>query len=274
MREHNDRPSTVRYSDPLATPRRKAEPPTVVGEPGLVLEDPASGFCGALVGIGKDGAMLEDARGRRRVFPLRPGALLLEGRPVTVTRPTARRTAPARSASGSVRVEGLRARVARAGRIWVEGLHDAELVERVWGHDLRVEGLAVEPLHGIDDLAGAVAGFGPGPGRRLGILVDHLVAGSKETRTAAAVAGRHVLVTGHPYVDVWQAVRPSVVGIEAWPSVPRGTDWKTGVCAALGWGEPADGARRVLGAVRGIRDLETPLVGAVEQLIDFVTQES
>lgn len=272
--ERTDRPTTVRYSDPLAAPRRKAEPASVVGEPGMVLEDPASGFCGALVGIGKDGAMLEDARGRRRVFPLRPGGLLLEGRPVTVTRPAIPRVAPARSASGSVRVAGLRARVARAGRIWVEGLHDAELVERVWGHDLRVEGLAVEPLHGIDDLAGAVAGFGPGPDRRLGILVDHLVAGSKETRTAATVAGRDVLVTGHPYVDVWQAVRPSVVGIDAWPSVPRGTDWKTGVCAALGWGEPADGARRVLGAVRGIRDLETPLVGAVEQLIDFVTQES
>ena len=43
------------------------------------------------------------------------------------------------------------------------------------------------------------------------------------------------------------------------------------VCAALGWGEPADGARRVLGAVRSYRDLETPLIGAVEQLIDFVT---
>jgi hypothetical protein len=80
-----------------------------------------------------------------------------------------------------------------------------------------------------------------------------------------------VLVTGHPYVDVWQAVRPSVVRIQSWPDVPRGTDWKTGVCAALGWGEPADGARRVLGAVRDFRDLETPLITAVEKLIDFVT---
>ena len=49
-------------------------------------------------------------------------------------------------------------------------------------------------------------------------------------------AGPDVLVTGHPFVDVWQAVKPSVVGIRAWPVVPRGTDWKTGVCAALGWG--------------------------------------
>ena len=123
----------------------------------------------------------------------------------------------------------------------------------------------------IDDLAGAVAQFRPTVERRLGVLVDHLVAGSKETRTAAKVAGPHVLVTGHPYVDVWQAVRPELLGIRAWPEVPPGTDWKSGVCAVLGWGEPAEGARRVLGAVRGYRDLETPLITAVEQLIDFVT---
>jgi len=243
----------------------------VIGESGLVVEDPASGFCGAVVTIGKDGAVLEDAKGRRRVFPLRPAGFLIDGQPVTVVRPASAPAKPARSGSGSVRVEGLRARTARGGRIWVEGIHDAALVEQVWGHDLRVEGVVVEPLHGIDDLAGAVAEFGPTDARRLGVLVDHLVAGSKESRTAAGVAGPHVLVTGHPYVDVWQAVRPSAVRIQRWPDVPRGTDWKTGVCDALGWGEPADGARRVLGAVRDFRDLETPLITAVEQLIDFVT---
>jgi hypothetical protein len=266
------RPRAQHYRDPLAAgARRRKEIPTVVGELGLVVEDPASGFCGALVGIGKDGAVLEDAKGRRRVFPLRPAAFLIDGQPVTVVRPPAAPVAPARSSSGSVRVAGLRARTARGGRIWVEGIHDAALVEQVWGHDLRVEGVVVEPLHGIDDLAGAVAEFGPTAERRLGVLVDHLVAGSKETRTAATVAGPHVLVTGHPYVDVWQAVRPSVVRIRQWPEIPRGTDWKTGVCEALRWGEPADGARRVLGAVRDFRDLETPLITAVEKLIDFVT---
>jgi hypothetical protein len=251
--------------------RRRPEPVTVPAEPGTVLEDPASGFCGALVAFSREGVTLEDRHGRRRVFPPVPGTLLFEGQPATVVRPAAPKAAPTRSASGSVRVEGLRARTARGGRIWVEGLHDAALVERVWGHDLRVEGVVVEPLHGIDDLAGAVAEFAPRPDRRLGVLVDHLVAGSKETRTAGTVVSPHVLVTGHPFVDVWQAVKPSVVGIRTWPEVPRGTDWKTGVCAALGWGEPADGARRVLGAVRGWKDLETPLVGAVERLIDFVT---
>src|SRR6187200_1919239 len=119
---------------------------------------------------------------------------------------------PSRTASGSIAVPGARARVARAGRIYVEGRHDAELVERVWGDDLRVEGVVVEYLEGVDDLADQLRDFRPGPERRVGVLVDHLVPGSKESRIAASVAsspvGRHVLVVGHPFVDVWQAVKP------------------------------------------------------------------
>jgi hypothetical protein len=245
--------------------------PEVPAEPGLVVEDPSSGFCGAVVAVNVREVTLEDRRRNRRVFPLRPAAFLYEGRPATLVVPKRAPAGPVISASGSVAVIGHKARVARAARIWVEGIHDAALVETVWGHDLRVEGIVVEPMHGMDDLTAAVAEFGPAPHRRLGVLVDHLVSGSKETRAAAQVAGENVLVTGHPYIDVWEAVKPSVVGIRAWPRIPRGIDWKTGVCEALGWGEPADGARRVLGAVRSYKDLETPLIGAVEQLIDFVT---
>ncbi|NTW42290.1 MAG: DUF3097 family protein, partial [Cellulomonadaceae bacterium] len=174
------------------------------------------------------------------------------------------------------------ARVARGGRIWVEGKHDAELVEKVWGDDLRVEGVVVEMLDGVDDLAGAVAEFGPGPGRRLGVLVDHLVAGSKESRIAdeamrAAPAGS-LLVLGHPYVDVWQVVRPERVGLTAWPTIARGASWKHGILAALGWphADQADVARgwvKILGSVRDFRDLEPTLLGRVEELIDFVTVE-
>ncbi len=258
--------------------RTRKEIPEVPAEPGLVVEDPASGFCGAVVKVDVREVTLEDRFGARRVFPLRPAAFLLEGRPATLVKPAAAPTGPVRSASGSVRVENLKARTARAARIWVEGIHDAALLETVWGHDLRVEGVVVEPLHGVHDLAAAVREFGPAPHRRLGILVDHLVAGSMETRQAASVmndlaAGPNVLVTGHPFVDVWEAVKPQAVGIRAWPKVPRGKDWKTGVCEALRWGEPADGARRVLGAVKSFRDLDSSLIGAVEQLIDFVTQE-
>jgi hypothetical protein len=273
------------YNDVLAQPApRRRRVPEVAAEPDLVVETADGAFCGAVVEIGKavdsgekrDTVTLEDRNGKRRVFPMLPASFLLEGQPVTLVRPAS--TAPAKAAraktaSGSYVVADAKARVARASRIWVEGIHDAALVETVWGHDLRVEGIVVEPMHGMDELADAVREFGPAPHRRLGVLVDHLVDGTKEMRAAQAVAGPDVLVTGHPYVDVWEAVKPTCVGIRAWPQIPRGTDWKTGVCAALRWGEPADGARRVLGAVRSYRDLETPLIGAVEQLIDFVTQE-
>lgn len=259
------------YDDVLAGPRRR-KIPEVAAEPGLVVEDPASGFCGAVVRLEHGTVVLEDRRGRHRVFPLVPAGFLLEGKPVTLVPPKAA-AKPTRtvSASGSVRVAGLRARTARDSRIWVEGKHDAELVERVWGHDLRVEGVVVEPLDGVDVLAERIDEFGTGPGRRLGVLVDHLVAGSKESRIVEAVSDEHVLVTGHPYVDIWQAVKPAAVGISAWPSVPRSVPWKEGICAALGWGEPYEGWQRVLGAVSSFRDLETPLIGAVERLIDFVT---
>jgi hypothetical protein len=195
-----------------------------------------------------------------------------------------RRPGPAaggRTASGSVAVPGARARVARAGRIYVEGRHDAELIAQVWGEDLRIEGVVVEHLGGVDDLADVVAEFAPGPGRRLGVLVDHLVAGSKEARIADAVrrgpGGPDTLVVGHPYVDIWQAVKPQRLGLKAWPKVPRQVEWKHGVCEALGLphASQADIARawrHIRSRVRDWNDLEPDLIGRVEELIDFVTQ--
>ncbi|WP_250286779.1 MULTISPECIES: DUF3097 domain-containing protein [unclassified Frankia] len=250
---------------------RPAAPPSVEATPGLVVEDTATGFCGAVIEAEAGGVVLEDRHGRRRAFPLAAGAFLLDGRTVTLTRPGRPvPAAPARTASGSIAVPGQPARVARASRIYVEGLHDATLVERIWGDDLRVEGVVVESLDGVDDLPALVAAFRPGPRRRLGVLVDHLVAGSKESRIAASVTSPYVLVTGHPYVDIWQAVKPSSVGIAAWPQVPRGQPWKEGVCRALGVAEPADMWRRVLAGVRSYTDVEAGLLGAVERLIDFV----
>jgi Protein of unknown function (DUF3097) len=227
--------------------------------------------------------VLEDSAGRRRLFPNKPAAFLHEGRPATLVPPQraagpqAGGSTPRRSASGSRRAEDTRARTALPHRIWVEGLHDAAIVERVWGHDLRVEGVVVEPLHGADVLVEAAREFGPGPDRRLGVLVDHLVTGSKESRIADGLRrelgadAAHVLVLGHPYIDIWEAVKPRAVGIAAWPTIPRGIEWKRGVCEALGWGDERDGARRVLSSVSTWTDLETPLITSMEQLIDFVT---
>lgn len=268
-----------RQYDPDLTPpwKKHAPVPEVPAETDLVVEEVTTGFCGAVVRCEKTAqgptVTLEDRFGKHRVFPMEPRGFLLEGRVVTLVRPAAAAPpGPRLTASGSLAVPGARARVARAGRIYVEGRHDAELVERVWGDDLRIEGVVVEYLEGVDDLPAIVRAFSPGPDARLGVLVDHLVPGSKESRIAAEVTGEDVLVVGHPFIDVWEAVKPSSVGIPAWPSVPRGQDWKTGVCRALGWPENTGAAwQRILGSVRTYRDLEPALLGRVEELIDFVT---
>ncbi|MFP3991284.1 DUF3097 domain-containing protein [Streptomyces sp. E11-3] len=262
------------YHPDLTPPWKKRQAvPEIPADRDLVVEEATTGFCGAVIRCEAGTVTLEDRFGKHRVFPLDPRGFLLDGQVVTLVRPSAAAPVrPTRTASGSVAVPGARARVARVGRIYVEGRHDAELVERVWGDDLRVEGVVVEYLSGIDDLPAIVAEFAPGPDARLGILVDHLVPGSKESRIAASVSSDHALIVGHPYIDVWEAVKPSSVGIGEWPRVPRGQDWKTGVCAALGW-PPNTGAawQRILGSVHSYKDLEPQLLGRVEELIDFVT---
>lgn len=277
----------VRYdNDVLSQPTaRRRVVPDVSAELDLVVETADGRFCGAIVALGRavesgekrDTVTLEDRHGKRREFPMLSAAFLLDGQLVTLVRPaiSAGPTAPKKTASGSYAVAGAQARVARASRIWVEGVHDAALLERIWGDDLRVEGVVVEPLDGIDNLIEHVRAFGPGPQRRVGVLVDHLVSGSKETRIVDGLrrAGfaQHVLVAGHPYVDVWQAVKPTALGIAAWPDIPRGTDWKSGICAALGVSNPREMWRRVLASVDSFADVEVPLLRAVEELIDFVT---
>lgn len=251
----------------------------VVIERGMVIEDATTGFCGEVMAVEKDLGMmiLEDRRLKRRSFPLGPG-YLLDGKPIVARPPSAATKAVAtRTASGSRAVKGAKARVALPSRIYVEGRHDAELVERVWGDDLRIEGVTVEYLGGIDDLEAIVDEFSPAADRRLGVLVDHLVPGSKETRLADKVSGRpHVLVVGHPYIDVWQSVKPSRLGIDRWPVIPRGEDWKHGICRELNWPRTdqkdiATAWKHILSKVDSYADLEPEFLGRVEELIDFVT---
>ena len=272
-------------SDVLATdwraPRR-GRAVEIDADRGLVVEEVTTDWCGEIVSVERDldTVTLEDRRGKRRTFPLGPG-FLLEGVPVILRAPSRKGpTVATRTASGSVAVPGTKARVARASRIFVEGRHDAELVEKVWGDDLRVEGVVVEYIEGVDDLAEQLRDFRPGPERRVGVLVDHLVPGSKESRIAQAIAkspvGKDVLIVGHPFVDIWQAVKPDRLGMTAWPSVPRSIEWKKGVCQHLGWPhrDQADIARawkQILGTVSSFADLEPSLLGRVEEVIDFVT---
>lgn len=272
---------TTNSSHPKKKPLR-----TVTVKPGLLLEDVQSGWVGVVVSLETIGGMrvigLEDARKRVKTFPLGFG-FLLEGEPVKVVAPQNRHVAPKKliSRSGSTVVSDHKAQIARGSRLWVEGIHDAELVEKVWGHDLRVEGIVVEPLHGIDDLVALVTAFDPAPERKLGILVDHLVQGSKETRIVQEAmrlpgASKYINIVGHPYVDVWQAIKPRVLGIQAWPEIPRSEEWKKGTLrrlnmpyksqedVALGW-------KNILGRVNSYTDLEPAILGPVESLIDFLT---
>lgn len=246
----------------------------------LVIEDAASGFCGAVTRIEGQTVELEDYFRKKRVFPI-SGSFLIDGEPITLVHAKKGGGGRTRTASGSFAVDDQKARIARASRIFVEGRHDAELVEKVWGDDLRVEGVVVEYLEGVDDLDAIVREFAPDRSRRIGVLVDHLVPNSKESRIAETVKrgpfGAHVLVVGHPYIDIWQAVKPARVGLDAWPSIPRSIEWKKGICAALGLPHDtqADTARawkRILGTVHTFADLEPELLGRVEQLIDFVTE--
>ena len=262
-------------------------------EYGMVLEDISSGWVGAVTRVEKSGGVhlveLEDRRGRKRSFPL-GGGFWLEGKPIIALPPKA---APAQKAptlttaggraltnSGSIAPEKRVARVARQSRIWVEGRHDAELIQHVWGEDLADVGVAVQLLEGVDHLEEILEVFGPTKTVRAGVLVDHLVPGSKESRIAEAVSIRWedaVLVVGHPFVDIWQAVKPQRLGLQAWPDVPRGTDIKHGTLEYLGWSHAnqadiAQGWKRILATVRNYKDLEPALLGRVEELIDFVTQ--
>ena len=300
-------PSSDRYgsdilaSDPHQREAQRQRPTSerVTAEPGLLIEDVQSGFVGEIVRVGKvAGAWqveLEDRVGARRSFPMGRG-YWIEGKPVELIAPEigsaaysagvgAKKAGPAPrtvaghtlTASGSLHVAH-RARVARESRIWVEGKHDAELVQKVWGEDLALEGVVVEELLGVDRLEEVLRAFRPGDERRAGILVDHLVSGSKESRIAEKLAHLPgVLILGHPYVDVWQAVKPGTLGMRAWPHVPRDEDIKVGTLRRMGWPHATAhdvglGWARILARVHSYKDLEPSLLGRMEELIDFVTE--
>jgi len=253
-------------------PKRGPRYPLIPARLGTEVTHQGTSIMGTVMECTPAIVVLRDDSGRDRTFRNDPGSFLIDRKPITLVPAKTVTAQPARmTASGSIAVDNAPARVARASRILVEGLHDAELVEKVWGDDLRAEGIVVEPLHGVDDLAEVVRTFGPRPGRRLGILVDHLVGDSKEARLAATVDHPDVCIRGHIFVDIWAAVNPRRVGLERWPDIPKGQPWKEGICAAVGVTEPRDFWRTILANVRGYADLDPTLVGSMEELIDFVT---
>ena len=165
--------------------RLAAQLPRSEAAPGLAVLHRASGFLGVVVTLDGDAVVVRGATGLEKRLRNRPGDFAVDGRPVRLVNPAARahRAEPPRPGPtgqtehgcdrrpagwagvghGADRVRaaaavvGARARVARASRILVEGVHDAELVEKVWGDDLRVEGVVVERLDGADHLEAVVA---------------------------------------------------------------------------------------------------------------------
>jgi hypothetical protein len=247
--------------------------PTQPATKGLVVRHRTTGIVGSVVRFSPQLVRLKDQSGRNHDLPVAEGAFSVNGSTVSLTRPPATSTEPATAltASGSIAPADHKARVAVPSRLLVEGLHDAELVEKIWGDDLRVEGVVVEPLHGADDLVAAIAEFEPTPDRRLGVLLDHLVDRSKERRLADAAAQANVLIRGHHFVDIWQAIQPDVLGFERWPEIPRSVEWKEGIRQWVGFdGTTGELWRAMLSRVGSYRDLDPSLVGAVEELIDFV----
>ncbi len=247
----------------------------------MVVEDAETGYVGAVVRVEYGRIDLEDRYGKTRGFPLGPG-YLLDGLPVILTARGAQRL-PARGERHPARSR-CRARVPG----WPGPAGSMSRADTTLNSSRRYGERTCESKVSSSNISVASTTWwrsspssGPARGRRLGVLVDHLVAGSKEARIAEVVrrgpGGSDTLVVGHPYVDIWQAVKPQRVGLAAWPRVPRHIEWKHGVCDALGWphADQADIAaawRRIRSQVRDWTDLEPALIGRVEELIDFVTQ--
>ncbi|NLA34405.1 MAG: DUF3097 family protein [Actinobacteria bacterium] len=254
-------------------PSKRKQYPKVPANLGTDVTHQATGIVGAIVEYSDNVITIRDDYGKDHRYRNIPGSFLVNRQPVQLVRPNVSAAGPRITASGSIADPAAApAKVAKASRILVEGTHDAELVEKVWGDDLRAEGIIVQPIDGVDDLREIVRSFAPRPGRRLGVLVDHLVENSKESRIAASVDHPDVLICGHVFIDIWAAVNPKLMGLDAWPDIPRGTPWKDGICAAVGIEESWQFWKILLNRVESYKDLNPSLVGAVEQLIDFVTE--
>ena len=253
-------------------PSKRKEYPRVPANAGLEVTHQATGVIGAIVEWTDAAITIRDDSGRDRRMRNTPGSFLVGGRPSTLVRPTPSTSSSTQrlTASGSIAEATPTAKMAKASRILVEGIHDAELVEKVWGDDLRSEGIVVQPIDGADDLREVVAAFGPRPSRTLGVLLDHLVADTKESRIASGIDHPDVLIRGHRFIDIWAAVNPKLIGLDAWPDIPRGTPWKDGICRAVGIDESWRFWNLLLSKVTSYKDLDPSLVGAVEELIDFV----
>jgi hypothetical protein len=210
--------------------------------------------------------------GSSPALQLEAGRLPAGGATVTLVRASgAPERGPVVTASGALRTGPTpAARTARASRIWVEGRHDAELLEHVWGDELREMGIVVEPLHGADDLSAAISEFRPGPAaaargpaRPPRAWIEGVAPGCRGRPGARARdraplrrrVGRHPARGDRPVRVARRAARRAV---------------ESGAVSGARY-QYLDGFwPRLRNRVRTYADLRPELVGAVERLIDFV----
>ena len=126
-------------------------------------------------------------------------------------------------------------------------------------------------MDGVDDLAGIIADFQPGPGDASASSSTTSCRAPRRrassTRRAPCPASPPTCgSSGTPTSTSGSRCARSGSGWQQWPVIPRGTSWKHGICAELGWPHDtqADIARawkRILGTVRTYADLEPTLLG-------------
>ena len=244
--------------------------PIVEARVGMRVAHRGSRFSGTVESVRSNEVSIAGTTGLVRQFPLEPGVFVVDGAPVTLRRGPSKTTAAPRTASGSVAVPGARARTARASRIVVEGMHDAELLERVWGDDLRIVGVVVERLDGLAHIEAFLTDFQPGPSRQSACW---------STISSPAVKRSGLPGAGRVPTCCSPAPRTSTCGQQfgrgCWGSNAgprfRRVSRSRKACAALGYDEPRDLWNDLSRSVKSYKDLEVSVVGAVERLIDFVT---
>src|SRR5262245_66175471 len=116
--------------------RRRPTYPVVEGRAGLAVLHRSTGVEGTVVGFEHGGVAIRDRNtGTKRLVRLDPGGFRVDGRTVTLDPPRPARSlqAPGRTACGPTAAAGQRARVARASRSLVAGVHDAGPAWKVRG---------------------------------------------------------------------------------------------------------------------------------------------
>ena len=260
--------------------RTAAQYPHRAAEPGIRVLHRASGFTGTLVALEGDDVVLRGHTGLERRYQNVPGTFAVEGTPTHLVSPRrARRRRAARSpkdvrtASGSRAVDGRAGPGRRAPA--ASGWRASTTPNSSSGCGATISASRASWSNGSTvptTWPPRCARSAPRATAASACCSTTSCPGARKPGWRRAIDDPHVLVTGTPFVDVWEAVRPAAVGIRAWPVVPKGQNWKDGVCAALGVDDPRTMWRRILAAVSDWKQLEQPFVAAVEQLIDFVTE--